>query len=210
MIGSVPCIAKPLSSRLALWSCLLPVVYPLSIADLVTRALTCVGPVDCGASTDGYDEFSKPLAQLWQWIVTYQIPSPPDVQHSLFVNFFEDKTMANNRNSWAPMELARLLIDKRDRLDASWRDHVGAILTFVMDNLSRYIDTGNVTTVFEQDGDTKSWGGANSKVTGTRNVVAGGGVCVHGCRCVCVCAVRVHVHVCMLCRVASRLDGVTA
>ena len=40
---------------------------------------------------DGYAEFSKPLAALWHWVSTYQIPSPTDPQHSLFVNFFEDQ-----------------------------------------------------------------------------------------------------------------------
>ena len=42
------------------------------------------------------------------------------------------------------------------------------LFAFVLDNLSRYYPLGNVTTVFEQDEDTKSWGGANSKLMGTR------------------------------------------
>ena len=32
--------------------------------------------------------------------------------------------------------------------------------------MSRYYAEGNVTTIFEQDNDQKSWGGANSKLAG--------------------------------------------
>jgi len=43
---------------------------------------------------------------LWNWILTYQIPSPPETNSSLWVNFFEDMTSTDDRVSWSPLEVS--------------------------------------------------------------------------------------------------------
>lgn len=60
-------------------------------------------------------------------------------------------------------------------LAANWSQLVDGLFSFTLSTFSRYYPEGNVTTVFEQDDDTKSWGGANSKL--------GGGVSLYACMC---------------------------
>ena len=69
----------------------------------------------------GHPEFKAPRDALWTWIKTYQIPSPEDRSTSLWIQFFEDQTAEDNRTSWAPLELARYLIEKKEALDLDWK-----------------------------------------------------------------------------------------
>ena len=59
----------------------------------------------------GHDEFAAARASLWDWITRYQIPSA-DVDGALFAQFFEDHETPTNRTAWAPLNLARYLLER--------------------------------------------------------------------------------------------------
>lgn len=102
---------------------------------------------------------------LWQWISTVQIPAPFDPRQSLWVNFYEDilDFEENDRSSWAPLELARYLLEQQDNLDANWQQHVETLFDFALTYFAQS-RTGNVTVLGEQDHDHKIWGGTCSKL----------------------------------------------
>jgi hypothetical protein len=107
----------------------------------------------------GYMEFSVPRESLWQWIKRYQIPSAA-ADGSLFAQFFEDHDTPTNRTAWAPLNLARYLLEKRERLDPEWRADSGTLVEFVRSNFT-HVEL-DVTVCHEQDEDKEAWGGVNS------------------------------------------------
>jgi hypothetical protein len=107
----------------------------------------------------GYAEFVPPRELLWQWIKKHQIPSALG-GGALFAQFFEDHDTPTNRTSWAPLNLARYLLEKRDSLDREWRADCGLLIDFVRANFT-HREFG-VAVCHEQDEDKQAWGGANS------------------------------------------------
>lgn len=107
----------------------------------------------------GFDEFSAPRRSLWTWIRQHQIPSAA-ADGSLFAQFFEDHDTPTNRTAWAPLNLARYLLERREELDPEWRSSAGTLLEFVRRNFT-HAQFG-VTVCHEQDEDAQAWGGINS------------------------------------------------
>lgn len=116
----------------------------------------------------GYSEFEQPRAKLWTWIKTIQIPNvaKPNLKDggSLWVQFFEDYALEKNRNSWAPLNLARYLIEQRESLDANWQSDAKLLIDFAISNFGS-IRFG-VFVCGEQDDDKDPWGGALSNFGG--------------------------------------------
>ena len=109
----------------------------------------------------GYPELKKPREALWSWIVNYQFKAPEDQDHTLWVQFFEDHPIEHNRNAWSPLNMARYLIEKKEKLDPQWKEHAELCIQFAIRNLG--IDRpGGVQCVGEQDTDRRAWGGINS------------------------------------------------
>jgi hypothetical protein len=109
--------------------------------------------------SQGYEEFSALRESLWRWITRYQIPSAAG-DGSLFAQFFEDHDTPTNRTAWAPLNLARYLLERREGLDPDWRDHCGTLLEFVRRNFT-HSELG-ITVCHEQDEDKQVWGGINA------------------------------------------------
>lgn len=107
----------------------------------------------------GYREFAAPRARLWQWIRRYQIPSAA-TDGALFAQFFEDHEAAGNRTAWAPLNLARYLLERRAAVDPEWRSDAGTLIRFVRKEFT-HVESG-VTVCHEQDEDQDAWGGVNS------------------------------------------------
>lgn len=107
----------------------------------------------------GYREFRSPRAALWKWIKETQIPSAK-TDGKLFAQFFEDHDNPGNRNAWAPLNLARYLVEKREALDADWREDARVLVEFVRKSFT-HREFG-VTVCHEQDEDHDAWGGINS------------------------------------------------
>lgn len=124
----------------------------------------------------GHPEFQVPRTALWTWIKAYQIPSADPRSTSLWIQFFEDQTAEDNRTSWAPLELARYLIEKKEPLDPDWKADAERLIQFALKHFSA-AGPGGVTTVGEQDVDRQPWGGACSKLGGVTALfyAAGGG-----------------------------------
>jgi hypothetical protein len=107
----------------------------------------------------GYEEFSAPRESLWRWIKHHQIPSAA-ADGTLFAQFFEDHDTPTNRTAWAPLNLARYLLEKKELLDSAWRADSAALIEFVRKNFT-HMEMG-VTVCHEQDEDREAWGGVNS------------------------------------------------
>lgn len=107
----------------------------------------------------GYGEFVQPGRALWQWIERHQIPSAA-AGGELFAQFFEDHATPTNRSAWAPLNLARYLLEERDSLDRAWREDCGLLIDFVRANFT-HRESG-VVVCHEQDEDHQAWGGVNS------------------------------------------------
>jgi hypothetical protein len=118
--------------------------YILRLFDLLTK--------------HGYAEFSEPRGSLWEWIRNYQIPSAMS-DGGLFAQFFEDHDTPTNRTAWAPLNLARYLIEQQI-LDPDWSSACGSLLDFVRRNFTH--QEMGVTVCHEQDEDHQAWGGVNS------------------------------------------------
>jgi hypothetical protein len=107
----------------------------------------------------GYAEFSEPRRSLWEWIRNYQIPSAVG-DGGLFAQFFEDHDTPTNRTAWAPLNLARYLIEKKAALDPDWSGACGSLIDFVRRHFTH--QEMGVTVCHEQDEDHQAWGGVNS------------------------------------------------
>lgn len=107
----------------------------------------------------GHQEFASPRAQLWSWIARYQIPGAK-TGGQLFVQFFEDHDTPTNRNAWGPLNLARYLLEEKERLDPEWRNDVASLMTFVRSTFLH--QEFGVAVCHEQDEDHDAWGGVNS------------------------------------------------
>jgi hypothetical protein len=107
----------------------------------------------------GLTEFAAQRAALWQWIKQHQIPSAA-AGGELFAQFFEDHDTPTNRTAWAPLNLARYLLEKRDAIDADWIADAGCLIEFVRQNFT-HLEFG-IKVCHEQDEDTQAWGGVNS------------------------------------------------
>jgi len=109
----------------------------------------------------GNNEFQSSRRSLWNWILEYQLNAPEDREHSLWVQFFEDQPKEDNRNAWSPLNLARYLIEKKEKLDPLWKEHAEQCIQFAIRNFGME-RPGGVTCVGEQDTDRRAWGGINS------------------------------------------------
>jgi hypothetical protein len=107
----------------------------------------------------GYGEFAMPQKSLWQWIKGCQIPSAAG-DGALFAQFFEDHDTPSNRSAWAPLNLARYLLEKNTLLDPEWRSDCRLLIDFVRANFTHY--EAGVRVCHEQDEDKQAWGGVNS------------------------------------------------
>jgi hypothetical protein len=107
----------------------------------------------------GYGEFSAPLKALWEWIKSCQLPSAA-ADGGLFAQFFEDHDTPTNRSAWAPLNLARYLIETRGRRDTQWLSDAKILIEFVRRNFTH--QEFGVTVCHEQDEDRQAWGGINS------------------------------------------------
>ena len=104
----------------------------------------------------GYSEFNAPRQSLWSWIKQRQIPNLSK-DGLLWVQFFEDHAELDNRTAWAPLNLARYLIEKKDALDPEWKEDARALIEFT---IRRFTSIRNgVPVCGEQDYDKNPWGG---------------------------------------------------
>ena len=129
-----------------------------------------------GLIARGNRQYAEPRAALWHWIKTYQIPAPEGRASNHWIQFFEDMPEEDNRNSWAPLETARYLIERREALDPEWKTLAGQCIDFAIRNFA-LDEKGGVTLMGKQDSDMRPWGGACSKLGGVAALywAAGGG-----------------------------------
>jgi hypothetical protein len=107
----------------------------------------------------GYAEFAAPRGSLWDWIVRHQIPSAA-ADGALFAQFFEDHDTPTNRTAWAPLNLARYLLERRELLHVDWAAACASLIEFVRGDFT-HAEFG-VTVCHEQDEDQQAWGGINA------------------------------------------------
>jgi hypothetical protein len=107
----------------------------------------------------GSAEFAAPRRLLRDWILDCQVPSAQG-DGALFAQFFEDHETPTNRSAWAPLNLARYLLDTREDADADWLAHASLLVEFVRSAFT-HRECG-VTVCHEQDEDRDAWGGVNS------------------------------------------------
>ena len=123
---------------------------------LVSGDMVCILQLLDVLSAMGHPEFDRPRRELWAWIVQYQLPDLAR-DGTLWQQFFEDHDEANDRTAWAPLNLARYLLEKRGDLDTAWRLHAHDLIEFVNRNFTG-INHG-VPVCGEQDHDRDPWGG---------------------------------------------------
>jgi len=104
----------------------------------------------------GHREFQFPRDRLWAWIKNFQLPDLAK-DGALWVQFFEDHAEPDNRTAWAPLNLARYLIEKRESLDPDWQSHARALIAFTNDRFTSIHD--GVLICGEQTHDREPWGG---------------------------------------------------
>jgi hypothetical protein len=109
-----------------------------------------------------HPEFATPRAQLWKWIVDFQIRCIEGEQSTgnLWAQFFEDHAEPDNRNSWSPLNLARYLLERKDAIDPEWKQHAKILIDFVNRTFTHVVC--GVAVCGEQDSDHSPWGGANT------------------------------------------------
>ena len=107
-------------------------------------------------SAIGYSKFDHSRLKLWTWILSCQIPDLAK-GGALWDQFFEDHDEANDRTAWAPLNLARYLLEKKDEIDSAWQLHAHELIEFVNRNFTS-INHG-VNICGEQDHDKDPWGG---------------------------------------------------
>jgi len=107
----------------------------------------------------GFAEFQAPRDSLWSWISRYQLASAAS-DGALFAQFFEDHDTPTNRSAWAPLNLARYLLERREALQPDWLETAASLLEFTRNNFTH--SEFGVTVCHEQDEDGQAWGGVNS------------------------------------------------
>jgi hypothetical protein len=112
-----------------------------------------------GLLAQGHEEFLVPRRSLWDWIHERQIPNAA-ADGSHFAQFFEDHDTPTDRTAWAPLNLARYLLEKKDLLASDWRTACDKLIEFVQGTFT-HVEYG-VTVCHEQDEDREAWGGVNS------------------------------------------------
>ena len=110
------------------------------------------------ALTDlGYPEYAAARQQLWNWILNQQIPNLAK-GGQLWDMFFEDHDETTiNRSAWAPLNLARYLLEKKGTLDSNWQAHSKALIEFVIQQFGGF--RLGIPICGEQDNDRNPWGG---------------------------------------------------
>jgi hypothetical protein len=109
--------------------------------------------------SSGHTEFSASRESLWNWIKRHQIPDAM-AEGRLFAQFFEDHDTPTNRTAWAPLNLARYLLDKRSLIHGDWLEDCSILIDFVRRNFT-HAEYG-ITVCHEQDEDKEAWGGINA------------------------------------------------
>lgn len=104
----------------------------------------------------GHPEFKPAREKLWEWIKRFQVPDLAQ-DGLLWVQFFEDHHELDNRTAWAPLNLARYLIERKDALDADWKADSRALIEFVNRRFITIRD--GVAVCGEQTNDMNPWGG---------------------------------------------------
>ena len=112
-----------------------------------------------GLLAQGYGEFAMPRDALWTWILRHQLPSAAS-GGELFAQFFEDHETPTNRSAWAPLNLARYLLERRGALDPKWLAHAGMLIDLVQKDFTH--EEFGITVCHEQDEDKEAWGGINA------------------------------------------------
>jgi hypothetical protein len=107
----------------------------------------------------GQKDLDPHRRELWQWIRQQQIRSALG-RGALFAQFFEDHAAPANRNAWAPLNLARYLLEEKEALDPDWRTDAGVLVEFVRRTFTHR--EAGVQVCHEQDEDHEAWGGINS------------------------------------------------
>ena len=107
----------------------------------------------------GYNEFATPREQLWDWIEGFQLPSLAK-DAGLWFQFFEDHQEPDDRTAWAPLNLARYLIEQKDALDEEWQTHAKALIDFCIRRFT--VVRSGALLCGEQDYDKEPWGGIAS------------------------------------------------
>jgi hypothetical protein len=104
----------------------------------------------------GHHEFNSAWDNLWDYIRSRQIPNLA-TSGSLWVQFFEDYEIQDNKNAWAPLNLARYLIEKKDDINPRWKEYSKALIDFTNKHFTSIYD--GVLICGEQDDDRSPWGG---------------------------------------------------
>jgi hypothetical protein len=105
----------------------------------------------------GYGEFQAARAQLWSWIKTYQIPNAAK-DGLLWNQFFEDiPDLPDNRTAWAPLNMARYLIEQKERLDPEWQVDAKTLIDFTIRRFT--VVSNGIAACGEQDYHMIPWGG---------------------------------------------------
>ena len=107
----------------------------------------------------GIGGFDEARQRLWDWIVRHQLPSVRS-GGALFAQFFEDHTTPTNRSAWAPLNLARYLLERRQQLAPDWLAQATMLVEFVRSEFTH--QECGVRVCHEQDEDPNAWGGVNS------------------------------------------------
>jgi hypothetical protein len=103
-----------------------------------------------------HGEFQAPRDRLWAWIKNFQLPDLAK-DGMLWVQFFEDHSEPDNRTAWAPLNLARYLIEKKEALDPDWQQHARALIEFTNERFTGI--RNGVLICGEQTYDRQPWGG---------------------------------------------------
>jgi len=104
----------------------------------------------------GHQEFQAPRDSLWAWIKHFQLPDLAK-DGMLWVQFFEDHSEPDNRTAWAPLNLARYLLEQKEALDGDWQQDAKQLINFT--NLRFAGIRNGIPICGEQTHDREPWGG---------------------------------------------------
>jgi hypothetical protein len=111
----------------------------------------------------GITAFREPRRKLWTFVQKFQLPDL-DKEAVLWGEFFEDHDEPSNRTAWAPLNLARYLVERKEQVDPNWKADAKKLIDFVTRRFtSRRF---GVLVCGEQDEDKNPWGGILSTYGG--------------------------------------------